>query len=168
MPDSKRQREVTERADLLLALIPPLRVYARALAGGIRDRADDLVQEAAARILAAPQAPALFDEFRPWAFTILRNLFLSEMRRRTVEARAAARLEEEMVPLSPDAESQAAAAQVLRRLATLTPLLREALVLVGAEQLSYQEAAVICGVPEGTMKARVSRARRQLAAMLPS
>ena len=48
----------------------------------------------------------------------------------------------------------------------LPPLLREALVLVGAQELSYEEAAQICSVPVGTMKARVSRARVQLAEIL--
>jgi RNA polymerase sigma-70 factor (ECF subfamily) len=47
----------------------------------------------------------------------------------------------------------------------LPPLHREALVLVGAQELTHEEAAVICGVPVGTMRARVSRARTQLARM---
>jgi RNA polymerase sigma-70 factor (ECF subfamily) len=50
-----------------------------------------------------------------------------------------------------------------RALAALPPALREALVLVGAQGLSHEQAAAICQVPVGTMKARVSRARRQLA-----
>ena len=53
-----------------------------------------------------------------------------------------------------------------QKLQRLPPLLREALILVGAQGLSYEEAAGICGVPAGTMKARVSRARRQLALAL--
>ncbi len=53
-----------------------------------------------------------------------------------------------------------------QQLRALSPLLREALILVGAQGLSYDEAARICGVPSGTMKARVSRARQQLAQAL--
>jgi RNA polymerase sigma-70 factor (ECF subfamily) len=53
-----------------------------------------------------------------------------------------------------------------RALAALPPALREALVLVGARGLSYEEAAAVCNVPIGTMKARVSRGRRRLAAAL--
>jgi RNA polymerase sigma-70 factor (ECF subfamily) len=50
-----------------------------------------------------------------------------------------------------------------RAIAALPPALREALVLVGAQGLEHEQAAAICGVPVGTMKARVARARRQLA-----
>ena len=53
-----------------------------------------------------------------------------------------------------------------RTLWSLPPLLREALVLVGAQELTHEEAASICGVPVGTMKARVSRARAQLAELV--
>ena len=63
---------------------------------------------------------------------------------------------------SPHQEDRAALNDLQRRLWRLPPLSREALVLVGAQELSYDEAAVICGVPVGTMKARVSRARTQL------
>jgi RNA polymerase sigma-70 factor (ECF subfamily) len=50
-----------------------------------------------------------------------------------------------------------------RMLWLLPPLLREALVLVGVQEMSHEEAAAICGVPVGTMRARVSRARTRLA-----
>jgi RNA polymerase sigma-70 factor (ECF subfamily) len=48
----------------------------------------------------------------------------------------------------------------------LPPLLREALILVGAQEMTYEEAALVCGVPVGTVKARVSRGRTALAAAM--
>jgi DNA-directed RNA polymerase specialized sigma24 family protein len=48
----------------------------------------------------------------------------------------------------------------------LSPVLREALVLVGVQELTHEEAALICGVPVGTMKARVSRARTELSRIM--
>lgn len=66
----------------------------------------------------------------------------------------------------PEQTSHIEVAELERHLFDLPPLLREALVLVGAQGLSYEEAAQICGVPVGTMKARVSRARSQLSAAL--
>jgi RNA polymerase sigma-70 factor (ECF subfamily) len=68
------------------------------------------------------------------------------------------------VPAAQEASSDVQ--DLARRLRELPPLLREALILVGAQGLSYDEAARICGVPPGTMKARVSRARQQLAKAL--
>ncbi len=145
----------------MIALLPDLRGFARFL---VRDRteADDLVQEAVVRALAA------FDQFQPgtnlksWLFTILRNAFFEQARRRRTERAALERAVMPDEPHAADHESRAALSDLQRRLWRLPPLLREALVLVGAQGLSYDEAAVICGVPVGTMKARVSRARTQL------
>jgi RNA polymerase sigma-70 factor (ECF subfamily) len=64
---------------------------------------------------------------------------------------------------APAQQSQAELAELERMLWELPPLLREALVLVGARGLGYEEAALVCQVPVGTMKARVSRARARLA-----
>ena len=111
-------------------------------------------------------------QFRPgtslkaWLFTILRNLFYEQSRRRRREAAAlSAHLPgEELV--RPDQDDASHVRDLNRMLGGLPPLLREALVLVGAQELSYDEAAAICGVPVGTMKARVSRARVQLAQVI--
>jgi RNA polymerase sigma-70 factor, ECF subfamily len=145
----------------MIALLPELRGFARFL---VRDRveADDLVQEAVVRALAA------FDQFQPgtnlksWLFTILRNAFFEQARRRRIERAALEHAGMAENGLVADQEGRAAVSDLQRRLWRLPPLLREALVLVGAQELSYDEAAVICGVPVGTMKARVSRARTQL------
>ena len=149
----------------LLHLLPDLRAFARFL---VRDRviADDLLQDAVVRALAALPQFQPGTNFKAWLFTILRNLFYEQARRRRRELAA---LSAHMPPPEAARADQSDAAemrdlqQVLWR---LPPLLREALVLVGAQELTHDEAARICGVPVGTMKARVSRARAQLAIIM--
>lgn len=149
----------------MIALLPELRAYARFL---VRQQAeaDDLVQETLARALAALRQYAAGTNLRAWLFTIQRNLFYEQARRKRSERLA--------LEVSLPVETSAAASQqerlnledLRRHLFALSPLLREALVLVGAQGLSYEEAATICAVPVGTVKARVSRARGQLARVM--
>ena len=149
----------------MLALLPDLRAFARFL---LRDRnaADDLVQDTLLRALGA------LSQFRPdsnlkaWLFTILRNLYYEQSRRRRREAAAlSARLPDEEA-VRPDQAAQSDLRDLQRTLWMLPSLLREALVLVGAQELTYEEAAAVCNIPVGTVKARVSRARTQLASMM--
>ena len=146
-------------------MLPDLRGFARFLA---RDPvvADDLVQDTILRAFKA------LDQFQPgtnlkaWLFTILRNQFYEQMRRARRETAVMAEFAEVAAPVtSPQhARSEVADLQVL--IFRLPPLLREALILIGAQGLSHEEAAAICAVPVGTMKARLSRARAQLATMV--
>jgi len=96
---------------------------------------------------------------------VIRNIFHENIRSRKREA---VRLRENPAPdFAPAAqEGPGNMRDLARALGALSPLLREALVLVGAQGLSYEQASVVCGVPVGTVKARVSRARRQLARAL--
>lgn len=151
----------------LIALLPELRGYARFLARGTAE-ADDLVQDALLRALGA--LPGLQDttSLRAWLFAILRNTFFEQARRRRTERTAllySAGMHGAGQPTSsaPAQPGHLDVDDLQRQLFALPPLLREALVLVGAHGLSYEEAAVICGVPAGTVKARVSRARSRLA-----
>lgn len=147
------------------SLLPDLRAFARFLA---RDPAiaDDLVQEAVLRALRALPQFQGGTNLKAWCFTILRNVFYEQVRRKRVEIRAAA----EAMPAEAATPGGQGTFDAMRDLTQamwgLSPLLREALSLVGAQGLSHEEAAVICGVPVGTMKARVSRARNALAAAL--
>ncbi len=148
----------------LVALIPHLRAFARSLSG-TRD-ADDLAQEA---MLKGWQARASFvpgTNLKAWLFMILRNHFLSEKRRSW-----------RSLPLDPEvaentlvANDSPSSAEELVDLRSAMQLLpddqREALILVGAAGLSYEETAAICGCAIGTIKSRVSRARTALAAIL--
>jgi RNA polymerase sigma-70 factor, ECF subfamily len=167
-----QQAEPTDPRVALARLLPELRAFARLLAGGSRAEADDLVQEALVRMLRAIHGfqPAAGTDpsasLRSWAFAVLRNTFYESHRRRRREAAriAAAGPPEESRP--PSQEHAAGMQDLARALAGLSPSLREALVLVGAQGLSYEEAAAVCNVPVGTIKARVSRGRKLLAAAL--
>lgn len=155
--------ETAERARLALAaLVPDLRAYARFL---LRDpsRADDLVQETLARAIAAlPQFEA-GTNLRAWTFTIERRLFLEQVRRGKRETAALAAHAQDRADV---AVHPAAAADLSRLIWSLPPSLREALLLVGAQGMSHEEAASICGVAVGTMRARLTRARALLARAL--
>ena len=149
----------------LLALLPDLRAFARFL---VRDRvaADDLVQDTVVRALGALGQFQPGTNLKAWLFTILRNLFFEQARRRKREAAALVAhlpVEEAVRPDQSDAAEVRDLELVLWR---LSPVLREALVLVGAQELTHEEAAHICGVPIGTMKARVSRARTELSRIM--
>ena len=145
----------------LTTLLPELRAFARFLA---RDpvAADDLVQDTVVRALAA------LGQFRPgtnlkaWLFTIERNAFYEGARRRRREDRLLREQDRHDAGEAPAQVSRTELTDLQRLLFALPPLMREALVLVGAQELSHEAAAQICGVPVGTMKARVSRARSML------
>lgn len=149
----------------LIAVLPELRGFARFLTRQGAS-ADDLVQEAVVRGLAALPQFQEGTNMRAWMFTILRNAFYEQQRRRRTEDRALAQSFDESEAGSPAQDGHLDLSDLHRHLFTLPALLREALVLVGAQGLSYEEAAVICAVPVGTVKARVSRARTQLAALM--
>ena len=159
-----RQGRDTALRGALAELLPELRAFARFLAG-TKAEADDLVQEALARTLHSMDKIAEVAELRPWSFAVLRNTFHEQSRaRRREENRLKQRIAPEAVPATQEMCSDVR--DLAEKLRLLPPLLREALILVGAQGLSYDEAARICAVPPGTMKARVSRARRQLAQAL--
>lgn len=152
------------RTDIINAL-PALRTFALSLCGDA-SRADDLVQEAFARAWANQHRFRPGTNFTAWVFTILRNLFYSDLRKakREVEdadGSHAARL----VALS-DQEDASTLNTVRDRLNLLPAAQREALLLVGAEGFTYEEAADRIGCQVGTVKSRVSRARASLLAGL--
>ncbi len=146
----------------MTALLPDLRAFARFLT---RDAtaADDLVQDTVVRALAGLESFQPGTNLKAWLFTIQRNGFYEQIRRRKRETRMLGEQTAATEAQAPEAHRRSDLNDLQRMLWTLPPLLREALVLVGAQELSHEEAAAICGVPTGTMKARVSRARSQLA-----
>jgi RNA polymerase sigma-70 factor (ECF subfamily) len=145
----------------MTCLLPDLRAFARFLT---RDpsSADDLVQDTVVRALAAQASFQPGTNLKAWMFTIQRNAFYEQARRRKRETRVMSEQMHGTESQPPEAHRRSELSDLGRMLWTLPPLLREALVLVGAQELSHEEAASICGVPIGTMKARVSRARGQL------
>jgi len=150
--------------DQLVALLPRLRVQAVSMTRNRAD-ADDLVQAAVSNALAAQNSFTPGTNFGAWMFRILRNRFLSDIRRRrdtcdmdNAPAEALAR---------PAAQEDSLALRELRmRLADLPEDHRTALLLVTVQGMSYEEAAEVMGCAVGTAKCRVFRARRQLEAWL--
>ena len=149
----------------LLQTLPDLRGFARFLT---RDAAaaDDLVQDTIVRALAAQDQFQQGTTLKAWLFTIQRNAFYEQARRRSREQEIMLDIELDMQPstAAPSRQNARDAVQDLGELLWKLPdLLREALILVGGQELSYEDAAQICDVPAGTMRARVSRARTRLA-----
>ena len=151
--------------DGILAAVPNLRAFAMSLSGSI-DRADDLVQETLLRALAN------IDSFEPgtnlpaWLFTILRNQFRTEYRKRRREVEDADGRFASTLMAYPEQHSRIELEEFRKALDELTADQREALILVGASGFSYEQAAEICGCAVGTVKSRVNRARIKLAQLL--
>ena len=149
----------------LLKLIPNLRAFAVSLCGDV-ERADDLVQET---LLKAWNHLDSFQEgtnLRAWLFTILRNTYFSECRRRRREVEDRDGSKAADLAVHPGQQGHLDMQDFRRALNILPPDQREALVLVGAAGFSYEEAAAISACAVGTIKSRVNRARAKLTEML--
>ncbi len=162
------ERTAAEKADFkreLTDVVPHLRAFARGLCGR-PDVADDLVQET---MLKAWGAQARFEpgtSMRAWTFVILRNAYLTDMRRNRFRGEYDEGVAERILTAPAGQEEPIHLSDMHRALLTLPPERREALLLVGAGGFSYEEAAEICGCAIGTIKSRVGRARATLTSML--
>ena len=154
-----------EFKEQLAQVIPHLRAFGRSLSGS-RDLADDLVQETLLKAWAARKRFQAGTNMRAWTFIILRNLFLSQMRRARFKGEwddvTAAKIL--AAPASQDRHVELGDMQ--RALLHLPQPQREALILVGAGGFAYEEAAEICGCAVGTIKSRVARGRVALEALM--
>jgi RNA polymerase sigma-70 factor (ECF subfamily) len=151
----------------LANLIPHLRAFARTLCGDAA-AADDLAQDAMLKAWAARQSFELGTNMKAWTFMILRNQFYSERRRSWRQSQLDQEAAERTLVAADDPEAPLALDELRQSLAMLPAEQREALVLVGAGGFAYEEAAEICGCAVGTVKSRVSRARRALQGILES
>ena len=176
MADTKKPDAVEEEVlvldedqfrDDLTALIPHLRAFSRSLCGNAT-LADDVAQDA---LLKAWNAR---DKFKPgsnlkaWTFTILRNQFYSIKRRSWRATSLEPEVAEQTIVANTDPEQSVHLNELRRGLDMLKDDQREALILVGASGLSYEEAAEICDCAVGTIKSRVSRARKALEIIMKS
>lgn len=166
--DNEQPRNALSESDFrdqLVAIIPQLRTFARGLCSG-RAIADDMVQEALIRAWAARASYESGTNFRAWIFMILRNQFYTTARKMS-----------RMVPWDPEAaerimvtpatqEWQLEVGDVANALQQLPAEQREVLMLVGANGLSYIEAAEIAGCAVGTIKSRLARGRAAIALIL--
>ena len=147
----------------LIAEVPRLRRYAQALLGDA-GLADDLVQDTLERAL---QKASLWQggNLCAWLLTLMHNIFLNQWKRnRKIEYRAS-----EDLPETPVAEAQHHGLELRdlkNALGQLSDEHRAVLLLIGLEELSYEEAAEVIGVPIGTVMSRLARARDRLRSLL--
>jgi len=149
----------------LTAAIPYMRAFARSLTGADA-AADDLTQDALVKAWRARERFRAGTNFRAWVFTIVRNQFYSDQRRSWRQAPWDEEKAKRTLSGPQGLDSIMALDELRRALIELPDDQREAIVLVGAGGFAYEEAAQICGCAVGTIKSRVSRARKALAAML--
>jgi RNA polymerase sigma-70 factor (ECF subfamily) len=149
----------------LIGVVPHLRAFARGLCGR-PDMADDLVQEALLKAWAAQDRFEPGTSMRAWTFVILRNAYLTDMRRNRFRGEYDETVAERILTAPAGQEEPIHLSDLHRALLTLPPERREALLLVGAGGFSYEEAAEICGCAVGTIKSRVGRARAALTSMI--
>ncbi|MHC3126488.1 RNA polymerase sigma70 [Brevundimonas sp. GN22] len=149
----------------LVALIPHIRAFARTLTGD-PTAADDLAQEAMMKAWDARASYQMGTNMKAWTFMILRNQFYSEKRRSWRSTQLDQEAAERTLIAVDDPEAPVALDELRMALQTLPEEQREALILVGAGGFAYEEAAAICDCAVGTVKSRVSRARKALLAAL--
>jgi RNA polymerase sigma-70 factor (ECF subfamily) len=153
--------------DALIALIPHTRAFARALC---RDRTlgEDLAQDALARAWGRRDSFHSGTNLKAWLFTIVRNSLISDRRRAWRVVHLDPSLSDALLVFEPNPTAALDLEDLRRAMQDLSPDQRQALSLVGVACLPYHEAALICGCADGTMKSRVSRARRKLTRLLDS
>ncbi len=149
----------------LAALVPNLRAFARSLCGAA-DQADDLVQETLVKAWKSRSSFDMGSNLKAWLFTILRNTYLSELRKRKYEVQDHNGEMAQQLSVKDGQSSHMDLVDFTKAFALLTAEQREALILIGAEGFSYDDAALMCGCAVGTMKSRVNRARGKLAELM--
>ena len=157
---------MSDFAQLLETEIPRLRRYARALTHDA-SRADDLVQSCMLRAIAKQHLWQAGTDLRAWLFTILHNQNVNDARRSMREGAAAP--VEDVVPVLTAPSNIEASLQLRdldRAIANLPEEQRQVVLLVGLEQMGYEEVAKILGVPVGTVRSRLSRGRAALRALM--
>lgn len=157
---------VPDLSDLIVAEIPRLRRYARAL---VRDgvRADDLVQDCLVRAWSRQHLWRRGSNLRAWLFTILHNIHANDARHASRQIVGLAH--DGTTPdraVDPDQDGPLLVADIVAALRRLPDDQRDVVVLVGVEQLSYEEAAGVLDVPVGTVMSRLHRGRERLRRLL--
>lgn len=149
----------------LLAALPNLRAFAISLVGQA-DKADDLVQDTVLKAWAKQDSFESGTNIKAWLFTILRNEFYSQMRKRGREVQDTDGAFSDHLAVHPEQYGSLDMKDFRKALNLLPADQREAIILIGASGFSYEEAAAICNCAVGTVKSRVSRARMRLQELL--
>ena len=151
-----------DNADGIVAHIPPLRRYARALTGD-HAAAEDLVQDTLERAWKRFRLWRRGTNLRAWLFAIMHNVFLNQVKASQSRQNQATDSAEVNLPVTPPPQDERLDLRDLNRaLRKLSAEKREVILLIGLEQLSYDEAAKVLGVPVGTVMSRLSRGREDL------
>jgi RNA polymerase sigma-70 factor (ECF subfamily) len=147
--------------------IPALRRYARALLRD-RDNADDLVQDVLERSIASWGQRREAASVRAWLFTILHNLAIDRIRQsnRRGTGESIDAVPEARLAVAAEQEAGIGRGDILALVSTLPDEQRSVLLLVGVEELSYAEAALVLDIPIGTVMSRLSRGRERLRRMM--
>ena len=147
----------------MLACIPRLRRYARALVGE-RGEADDLVQDTLERGWSRLASWRRGSDMRAWLFSIMHNIHVDHARRPTLVSQPL----DDDTPVMPMRATQMdglAIRDLESALRQLSPEQREILLLIGLEEMTYEEVAMTLNIPIGTVMSRLSRAREKLRAL---
>lgn len=150
-----------EDPDDVLKHVPALRAYARSLTNQ-HDDADDLVQTTLMKAISNISKFQPGTNLRAWLFTIMRNTFLTELRKQTRERPAILDCASSLPVSDPVHDEHIMGQRLLQAIARLPQHYREILLLVVVIGESYEDAARICDCAIGTVKSRVNRARRML------
>lgn len=164
-PNRPPAQQDKEFHDQLVAIIPSLRAFARGLCGN-RDLADDMAQDAMTRAWAARQSYTPGSNFRAWMFMILRNHFYTTLRKNSRMVSWDPEIAERVLVVAPAQQDGLNVQDVQAALQKLPPEQREVLILIGANGVSYEEAAEIMGCAIVTIKSRLARGRVALTALI--
>ncbi len=151
--------------DQLVALLPSLRAFSRGLCGH-RELADDLAQDTVMRAWAARSSYLQGSNFRAWMFMIMRNQFYTTIRKNARMTSLDPEFAERVLIVAPAQQNGLNVEDVAKALQKLPAEQREVLLLIGANGLSYEEAAEVTGCAMGTIKSRLARGRTALAALI--
>ena len=142
--------------------IPSLRRYARALTGGHPDDADDLVQDTLERAYAKWHLWRIGSDLRPWLFSIMHNLFVSQVTQLKNRTSHVALDDMPEIATRANQAERLEGLDIASAVTRLSPELREVLLLVALEDFSYAQTAKALGIPMGTVMSRLARARQRL------
>jgi RNA polymerase sigma-70 factor, ECF subfamily len=151
--------------DQLVALLPSLRAFARGLCGN-REMADDLAQDTMMRAWAARTSYTQGSNFRAWMFMIMRNQFYTTIRKNSRMTSLDPEVAERVLVVAAAQQNGINVDDVAKALQKLPAEQREVLLLIGANGMSYEEAAEVIGCAIGTVKSRLARGRTALTAMI--
>ena len=163
VPDTVPPVAASTFSDELLLLLPFLRAFARSLTRH-REMAEDLAQEALLKAWQNRDSFVPGTNLKAWVFMIVRNQFYSDKRRSWRNQPWDDDIAGKVLVSPGNQVASVTLSEVAGAINALPVLQQNAIILVGAGGLPYDEAAVICGCAIGTIKSRVARARRAIEA----